>query len=102
MSDLWKLIQPYVVQALGVLVPLLVGLAAAMIRKATERALVRRVVSELDQSDLFASGADKKQQAVDRLTKESRLTEAKASQLIEAVLPQVRRESDTPPSSRTP
>lgn len=102
MSDLYNLIQPYIAQALGVLVPLVIGLAAAWIRRATERALVRRVVSELDQSDLAASGPEKKQIAVDRITKESRLTEARASTLIEAVLPQVRRESDAPPSSRTP
>lgn len=106
MSTIWQDLQPEVVRTVGIVLPVAAGTLIAWLRaRARTWATVKGAVRQAEEES--ASGApltgEEKHQLALRLLQQVKpnMRSGRASQLIEAVLPEVRRESEAPPP-RTP
>jgi hypothetical protein len=105
MNAIWEAIQPQLISAIILLIVTGAGLVVAWLKAKTrrwEQEQVKQAVKEVDDSSYDATypptGRQKHQDALAKLRVTAPgLHPEKASQMIEAVLPQVREESDRSP-----
>lgn len=102
MNEFWMKVEPMILNALAILLPIAVGTAAGWLRHrarlwGTVEGAVREAEHHSSSRPAPLAGYEKRSMALDIIrTQRPRLTEERASQMIEAVLPKVRRESQPP------
>jgi hypothetical protein len=96
-NSFWEQIEPHIVNAVAILLPLIVGVAAGWLRHQARvfvEGVVRKVEDHASSRPAPMSGAAKRELALGLIHQERpQMSEERASQLIEAVLPKVRAEA---------
>jgi predicted metal-dependent hydrolase len=98
LSSFWSIVAPHIAEALLLVLPPGAAFLVAWLRaKAATVSTVKRVVADVERDVGEASGPHKKLLAMQRLHQaRPRLDPERASQLIEQVLPEVKRDSLPP------
>lgn len=106
MNSFWQQLEPMVLGALALIIPVAAGTAVAWLKsRARTWVLVKGAVRQAE--DISVPGSpltgDEKRQIATRLVQQVKpgMASARVSQMIEAVLPDVRRESDPPRTPRS-